>query len=363
MPSWCTTGTGVNTQHRPGVPLKTSNGPLVSAYDCAMLDLDGVVYVGPNAVDRVPEVLAEARRGGMTLAFVTNNASRPPAAIASHLQELGVSAQAGDVVTSAQAAAREVAARVGEGSPVLVVGGEGLVQALQERGLVPVRSADDDPVAVVQGFDRSVGWEQLAEGAFAVREGATWVASNLDLTVPTARGIAPGNGTLVRAVAAAVGRDPDVVAGKPFRPLFDETVRRIASQRPLVVGDRLDTDIEGAVTVEADSLLVMTGVTDVSGLCRAEPHQRPSYVSWTLDGLLRAHQAPTRRGDGAWELSGWVVRVDGGSMEVVDKGQDDEAGLAAVTASAWDWLDAAGDRGDSPDSLDLARLDGVWGAK
>jgi ribonucleotide monophosphatase NagD (HAD superfamily) len=244
-----------------------------------------------------------------------------------------------------------------------VVGGEGLVEALEERGLSPVRSADDDPVAVVQGFDRAVGWEQLAEGAFAVRAGAIWVAANLDLTLPTVRGIAPGNGTLVRAVATAVGRDPDVVAGKPYRPLFDETVRRIASQRPLVVGDRLDTDIEGAVTVEADSLLVMTGVTDVAGLCHAAPHRRPSYVAWTLDGLLRPHGAPSRRGDGAWELSGWVVRVDDGAMGVDEKGQDDEAGLAVVAAASWDWGDGAGDRGDAPGALDLSRLDGVWEAK
>src|SRR4051794_28151083 len=158
-------GALMSSQDIPGIPLKTSDGPLVSSYDCAMLDLDGVVYVGPNAVDRVPEVLSEAKRRGMTLAFVTNNASRPPVSIAEHLTKLGVTAQPEDVVTSAQAAAREVAARVDEGSPVLVVGGEGLVEALEERGLTPVRSADDDPVAVVQGFDRAVGWEQLAEGA------------------------------------------------------------------------------------------------------------------------------------------------------------------------------------------------------
>ena len=230
-------------------PLRTSEEPLVTAYDCAMLDLDGVVYIGPHAVEEVPDVLAQARDLGMTLAFVTNNAARTPADVAGHLRELGVEARAEDVVTSAQAAAREVAERVPPGAKVLVVGGEGLETALKEHDLVPVSSADDDPAAVVQGFHRSVGWELLAEGAYAIRSGLPWIASNLDLTVPTARGIAPGNGALVGAVATAVGREPDIVAGKPYRPLFDETVRRISSRRPLVIGDRLDTDIEGAVTV------------------------------------------------------------------------------------------------------------------
>ncbi len=341
-------------------PLKSSAEPLVTAYDCAMLDLDGVVYVGQHAVDGVPEVLSDARRHGMTLAFVTNNAARTPGSVAQHLTELGIEADSDDVVTSAQAAAREVAARVDPGAKVLVVGGEGLEDALKAHDLIPVSSADDDPVAVVQGFHPCVGWKLLAEGAYAIRTGVPWVASNLDLTVPTARGIAPGNGTLVRAVATAVGRDPDVVAGKPFRPLFDETVRRIASTRPLVVGDRLDTDIEGAVTVGVDSLLVMTGVTDLAALCRAGDRHRPSYLAWTLDGLLRPHQAPSMSSHG-WQLDGWLVRVDDGRLEILDRGTEDDAGLAAAAAACWGWADGSDE--DAPARLDLTGLDGVWHSK
>ncbi len=344
--------------------LKTSAEPLVEAYDCAMLDLDGVVYVGAHAVEGVPELLAEARERGMTLAFVTNNASRPPEAIAAHLGELGVVAAATDVVTSAQAAAREIARRVEPESRVLVVGGEGLVLALQEHGLIPVSSAGDDPAGVVQGFHPDVGWKQLAEGAYAVASGLPWVASNLDLTIPTSRGVAPGNGTLVNALAAAVGRRPDVVAGKPFRPLFDETVRRIASTRPIVVGDRLDTDIEGAVTCGADSLLVMTGVTDVPTLCRAEPGRRPSYVSWAMDGLLRSHRAPGCD-DGSeehatWSLDGWTARVAQARLEVSSRGSDPNAGLATVAAACWDWLDRQHDPDPAGPQLDLSAVDGLW---
>jgi HAD superfamily hydrolase (TIGR01450 family) len=339
-------------------PLRASEKALVSAYDCAMLDLDGVVYIGPHAVEGVPELLAKARAQGMTLAFVTNNAARTPAEVAGHLRELGVDAATEDVVTSAQAAAREVAERVPSGSKVLVVGGDGLVEALKEHDLVPVSSAADQPAAVVQGFHRSVGWELLAEGAYAIESGLPWIASNLDLTIPTPQGIAPGNGTLVRAVAAAVGRDPDVVAGKPFRPLFDETVRRIASQRPLVVGDRLDTDIEGAVTVQADALLVMTGVTDVEALCRAEPHERPTYVAWTMQGLLEPHQAPQRAGDG-WSDAGWTFAVEGAGLTVVARGEDASGGLAAAAVASWEWQDSQA-TDDAPRPLDLSCLEGLW---
>jgi HAD superfamily hydrolase (TIGR01450 family) len=308
-----------------------------------MLDLDGVVYVGRAAVDGVPDLVRRLRDGGMTLAFVTNNASRTPDAVAAHLRELGISADASDVVTSAQAAARELAQRLDAGADVLVIGGEGLRVALDEEGLTPVQSAADDPVAVVQGFDRSVGWEQLAQGAYAIRAGALWVAANLDLTVPTAGGIAPGNGTLVNAVAAAVDARPAVVAGKPYRPLFDETVRRLGCERPIVVGDRLDTDIEGANTCGADSLLVMTGVTDLPALCAAPPTRRPTFLAWTMAGLLTAHPVP-QRADDAFELNGWRTRVRDGELSIDDAGSDRSDGLRVVVAAAWAWRDDDGAR-------------------
>ena len=336
--------------------LQASSEPLSARYDCAMLDLDGVVYRGPHAVDGVPDLLRRARAAGMTLAFVTNNAARTPEAVARQLRELGVDAVAADVVTSAQAAAREVAGRVAAGSPVLVVGGEGLEAALRERSLEPVSGMGDRPVAVVQGFHPDVGWRQLAQASYVVTGGVPWVASNLDLTVPTADGIAPGNGTLVAAVAAAVGHGPDVVAGKPYRPLFDETVLRTGSQRPLVVGDRLDTDIEGANLCGADSLLVMTGVTDVEALCRAEPGSRPSYVAWTLDGLLTGHQTPQRLG-ASWVLDGWSVSVTDDTLSVDQGGGDRAAGLRAVAVAAWDWSDNHATGSARHDDLDVTQGD------
>lgn len=330
--------------------LLVSSEALSSAYDCAMLDLDGVVYRGPTAISGVPDLLRRARAGGMTLAFVTNNAARTPESVAAHLRDLGVDADATDIVTSAQAAARELLTMLGAGRPVLVVGGDGLRSALLDVGLVPVSSANEEPAAIVQGFSPDIGWRQLAEASYLVARGLPWVATNLDRTVPTAGGIAPGNGTLVAAVAAAGGRSPDVVAGKPFRPLFDETVLRTGAQRPLVVGDRLDTDIEGAVTCGADSLLVMTGVTDVPALCAAPAHRRPSFVSWTLSGLLTAHATPTRAAEW-WRLDGWSATADDAKLSVGSVGTDRDSGLRAVCAAAWDWYDTA------PEADADARLD------
>jgi HAD superfamily hydrolase (TIGR01450 family) len=270
----------------------------------------------------------------MRIAFVTNNASRTPADVAAHLESVGVAASAEDVVTSAQAAVRLVLDLVGAGAPVLVVGGEGLEVALTERGLRPVRSADDAPAAVVQGFAPDVGWEQLMEGTLAVRHGVPWVASNVDRTLPTARGLAPGNGTLVDVIATVTGRRP-TVAGKPELALHEEAVRRTGAEHPLVVGDRLDTDIEGAVRAGVDSLLVLTGVSGPVDLVGAPVHQRPTYIADDLrQGLLEGHPG-VRLVDGGHACGGWLVGHDGAQWQVAGSG-DRVDGLRALCAAVWD---------------------------
>lgn len=292
------------------VGLAGSDRPLAQVYDVALLDLDGVVYVGPAAVPHAAEALGAARRLGLRLAFVTNNAARTPATVAGHLRRLGVSAATEEVVTSAQAAARVVAGLVPAGARVLVVGGPGLVEALAEHGLVAVTSAEDAPAAVVQGYHPDVGWRSLAEGTYAVNRGLPWVASNTDLTIPTPRGRAPGNGTLVQVVASATGRFP-VVAGKPELAMHQEAVRRSNAARPLVVGDRLDTDIEGAVRAGVPSLLVLSGVCDPVELVLAAPSRRPTYLSADLRGLLHAHPAATAARPGSARCGRWQARAGG----------------------------------------------------
>jgi HAD superfamily hydrolase (TIGR01450 family) len=277
----------------------TSPAPsLLDLHDALLLDLDGVVYVGPEPVAHAVDALLAAVGSGVATAYVTNNAARPPEVVAEHLRSFGLPVDAHDVVTSAQAGAREVAARVPAGSRVLAVGGPGVAAALAARGLVPVASADEDPAAVLMGYGPQVAWTDLAEAAYAVGAGALLVATNTDLTIPTARGIAPGNGTLVAAVVSATGREP-LVAGKPFAPLMDESVERIGAQRPLIVGDRLDTDIEAGHRTGIPSLLVLTGVTGVDELLAAPIDRRPTYLAADLRGLALEAEALALTGTGA----------------------------------------------------------------
>jgi glycerol 3-phosphatase-2 len=309
---------------------------LSTAYDVAVLDLDGVVYVGPDAVPGASEALNAAQQGGMHLAFVTNNAARTPATVGEHLRRLGVDANDGDVVTSAQAAARLLADRLDEGSPVFLLGGEGLDEALRERGLRPVTEPGDDVAAVAQGYGPEMPWKQVVQGAILVRAGLPWVVSNTDMTIPTAIGIGPGNGTLVKLVAQFSGREPEV-AGKPKRPLFEETLTRVGGDHPLVIGDRLDTDIEGAVAMGWDSLLVLTGVTGLEELVAAPADQRPTYLAPGLDTLAQPQPAPDEGGS----LGGWSVSVEDGHLRVAGAGTPADW-WRVVAVAAWSHLDETG---------------------
>ncbi len=324
--------------------LKGSQDALWDAYDVALLDLDGVVYIGPDAVPGAPEHLAAARKAGLHLAYVTNNASRTPSTVAEHLRELGIDVDDADVVTSAQAAARLLAEELPAGSAVFVIGGTGLEVALAEEGLRPVQDRDAQPVAVVSGFHRELRWSTVITGAMLVRDGLPWVASNTDMTVPTPEGPGPGNGALVEVVARFAEREP-VVAGKPEPPLFEETLRRVGGERPLVVGDRLDTDIEGANKTGYDSLLVMTGVTGLEQLVAARPDLRPTYVAADLGGLERPHREPQVEGAGVTS-GGWRAHVEDGSLSVTGESDDVDAWWQVVATAAWRHLDTAGEAPD-----------------
>ncbi|MCL7427871.1 HAD hydrolase-like protein [Streptomyces sp. YS415] len=310
-----------------------SDRALSEAYDTALLDLDGVVYAGGNAIVHAVESLATARAGGMHLAYVTNNALRTPDAVAEHLTELGIPTGADDVITSAQAVARLISEQVPAGSRVLVIGGEGLRVALRERGLVPVESAEDEPAAVVQGYGGpDLAWGRFAEASYAIAAGVPWFASNTDLTIPSARGIAPGNGAAVQVVRIATGAEPQV-AGKPLPPMHRETILRTGAERPLVVGDRLDTDIEGAINGEVDSLLVLTGVTDGAQLLAAPPQHRPTYVDADLRGLLTGQPEVAQEDDG-FRCGGWTATAGADRLELEGEGEALD-GLRALCAAAW----------------------------
>jgi glycerol 3-phosphatase-2 len=329
-------GAGDVSPHLPG--LKGCPGPLSEHYDAALLDLDGVVYLGRSPIPGASDALADAAKRGMKLAYVTNNASRSPHAIAAQLTGMGVAATAADIVTSAQAAAHVLADRLPAGAPVLVVGGTGLRLAVRDRGLRPVTTAAERPLAVVQGYSPGIDYGLLAEAAIALNAGALFVASNADATLPTPRGPQPGNGSLVQVLVHATGQEP-IVAGKPELPLHAESVQRVGAKRPLVVGDRLDTDIEGAVRGGADSLLVLTGVSRPADVLLAGPERRPSYLAADLSGLNSGH--PQIAADGlAFSCGGWTAvagrAASGGHGWLAVSGAGAWIdGLRALTAAAW----------------------------
>lgn len=254
---------------------------LAAQHDCLLLDLDGTVFRGHAPTEGAVQTLGAIT--SRTL-YVTNNASRSAADVAEHLNQLGFTATVDDVVTSAQSAARMLAERLEPDSKVLVVGTDALAAEITAVGLHPVRLFADGPVAVVQGLSTTISWPDLAEATLAVRSGALWVTANLDPTLPTERGLVPGNGSIVAALRAATGAEP-LVAGKPAPALMQDALARGHFSAPLVVGDRLDTDIAGAVGAGLPSLMVLTGVSTAREVAHAGPGYRPTYIGMDLRSL------------------------------------------------------------------------------
>ena len=290
---------------------------LTDAYDVALLDLDGVVYLGAHSLPGV--AIAVTGLGNLRLSYVTNNATRTPAEVWRQLAVMGLPGSAADVVTSCQAAAELLRGLVAPGSAVLVVGAPALFDAVAAAGLSCVTTLAEAPVAVVQGLSLALTYAELTEAALAIRTGLPWVATNTDATLPTARGLQPGNGSFVSALTTATGRTP-VAAGKPQPALFETAVRATGALRPLVVGDRLDTDIAGAHNARLDSLLVLTGVSTAADVLATAPSLRPTFVSGDVGGLVDEH--PAVRGEGLdWECRGW--RAAGSSTGLTLDGDGD----------------------------------------
>ncbi len=324
---------------------------LIDRYAAIVCDLDGVVYRGPNAVPHAVEALVGT---GLPVQYATNNAGRPPDAVADHLTRLGIPTREQDVATSSQAGAWVLPRHVAPGAAVLAVGGPGVARALQEAGYQAVVPVPDRAAvaAVLQGYGPEVTAAELAEAAYAIEEGAVWVATNTDATLPTDRGVAPGNGALVGAVERAVGRSPDTVAGKPHEPLYLMCADRlgVAPERLLAVGDRLETDIEGAVSAGMDSVLVLTGVHDLRSAALAAPERRPTYVLADLRGLAADLGVP-RQEDG-WGICGSRRRrVTATGWEGSGAGTG-PADLNAVLQALYAALDAG--------LLEPNRLEEVW---
>jgi HAD superfamily hydrolase (TIGR01450 family) len=298
---------------------------LAQEHDCILLDLDGTVFRGHEATPGAVETLAAVRS---RVLFVTNNASRGPAEVAQHLCAMGFTAKPDDIVTSAQSAARLLQEQLQPGAAVLIVGTDSLAAEVRNVGLKPVRLWSDDPVAVVQGHSPQTGWADLAEAALAIRGGALWVAANVDKTLPSERGLLPGNGAMVAALRAATDSDP-LVAGKPEPTLLTDALARGKFRTPLVVGDRLDTDIAGANAAGLPSLHVLSGVSTAADTVRADVGQRPNYIAQDLRSL-NARADSLRIGP----HPAWDVDVGPTAVTVQSTGRDPGDSLSVVRATA-----------------------------
>jgi HAD superfamily hydrolase (TIGR01450 family) len=324
---------------------------LLSRHDVLLADLDGTLYAGPHAIPGAVEAVRNAATRGVRTAYITNNASRAPGEVAAQLAGLGFPATSDDVVTSSQAGAALLAAQLPAGSRVLVVGTAALADEVTRVGLVPTDGAEG-AVAVVQGHSPDTGWRLLAEATIALRADAVWVACNLDPTLPTERGPLPGNGSMVAALCTATGLEPQV-AGKPKPPLLQDAVRRTGARSALMIGDRLDTDVEGGRAAGLTTLLVLTGVSDAAELLAAPPERRPDYIGADLGALSRDPDelAPGPR-------PGW--RAAAGSNLVLSGSGDPVEALRTLCAAHW----AAGAgvprvRADGPDAEAALRALGL----
>jgi glycerol 3-phosphatase-2 len=298
---------------------------LAQEHDCLLLDLDGTVFRGQEPTTGAVDTLAAVT--SRTL-YVTNNASRSSDEVAQHLRAMGFAAVADDVVTSAQSAAHLLADRLPAGAAVLIVGTESLAAEIESVGLKPVRQWSDDPVAVVQGHSPETAWPDLAEAALAIRGNAFWVAANVDRTLPSERGLLPGNGSMVAALQAATDREP-TVAGKPQPTLLTDALSRGDFRNPLVVGDRLDTDIAGANAAGLPGLLVLSGVSTASEAVRAVVGERPNYIAADLRSLYD-------RADGlrVGPHPAWRVEIGEAAVTVHNTGSEPRDSLTVVRATA-----------------------------
>ena len=305
--------------------------------DALFFDLDGVIYRGADPVAHAVEAIEQSC---LPVCYLTNNASRTPEQVASQLEGFGLSVTPDQVVTSPQAAVSVLSTLIPAGSVVLVVGGEGLLKEIRAAGFSITTSADDRPVAVVQGFAPEVGWAQLAEAAFALQrdESVLWLATNTDWTIPVQRGIAPGNGALVSAVHLAVGRLAQF-AGKPETPMFEVAAQRLGVSAPLMVGDRLDTDVKGANRAGMASALVLTGIDQAKQVLAAADDERPDFILGNLGDLHKPYpelvRSVDRDGVHTVEAGHAVVRRKEHVVRIARAGDPVDL-LRAGAAAIWD---------------------------
>ncbi|ANH25724.1 HAD-IIA family hydrolase [Corynebacterium pseudotuberculosis] len=302
---------------------------LLQHHDALFFDLDGTVWEGGRAL---PMAVEAFEKNTLPVAFITNNASRGPSAVAEMLSLIGIEADPEDVVTSAQAAIDLAAEHLQPGDIVYVLGTDSFKELARNAGYTVALSAEEKPRAVFHGHNPKTGWAELSEAAMSIRNGARYFVSNLDSTLPTERGLCVGNGSMVAAIAHATGARP-VFAGKPEAAMFNTAAQRLGVSKPLAIGDRLNTDIAGGVAADIATLHVMTGVSKHWDLLRAIASERPTYLGLDLSDLFEEPQklVPGEQGDFRAVWRGNDIELSGGASTSTHM----EA-LRTVAAIAWE---------------------------
>lgn len=223
--------------------------------------MDGVLWRGDQLLPGASEFLLHLTERSIPFAFATNNATKTVDQIAADGQMRGLSITAEQVFTSSMAALALASSHLQEGAPILIVGEDGLSQPMKDAGFKLLPSADGAQ-AVIVGLDRELTWDKLSEAAYAIQRGAVFIGTNGDLSLPTERGFAPGNGAILQALEVTTGISP-IIVGKPEPMIFLEALRMIPAdpENVLVVGDRLETDILGGIQAGMLTALVLTGAT------------------------------------------------------------------------------------------------------
>ncbi|MGE7648149.1 TIGR01457 family HAD-type hydrolase [Peribacillus frigoritolerans] len=250
----------------------------MKSYKGYLIDLDGTMYRGTEQIAEAAGFINDLRKRDIPYLFVTNNSSRTPAQVADKLRSIGISTEDDQVFTTSMATANYIAEQK-KGASVYVVGEEGIIEALKEKGMTLV---EEHPDYLVMGIDRGINYEKLSKACLAVRNGAVFISTNGDIAIPTEQGLLPGNGSLTSVVSVSTQVQP-IFIGKPESVIVEQALRvlGVPKEETIMVGDNYDTDILAGINAGIDTLLVHTGVTTKERLKQYK--EQPTHVVDTLD--------------------------------------------------------------------------------
>jgi 4-nitrophenyl phosphatase len=277
--------------------MAASSAQLLANLFGLILDMDGVLWEGETPLPGMPEFLSFLRGEKIRFILATNNASLTPERYVQKLARMGAEVRREEILTSATATAEYLKTVTRPGEAIFILGEEGLVQAIEAAGLQAADPEELHAAYVVCGMDRGLTWQKLAAATINLRGGARFIGTNPDLTFPTERGIAHGNGAILAALTAASGVKPTII-GKPFPSIYRMALRKLGLPKShvVVLGDRLETDILGARKAGLKSILVLTGISSRKEVGRSRV--KPTLMVEDLPALQRSILVSKKRRDG-----------------------------------------------------------------